>query len=93
MSYFTEFDTDLIEIATASDVFDLIMYNDDVHTFDFVIESLIDICEHTPMQAEQCTILIHHKGRCAVRSGSFDDMAKMRAALCQQGLSAEVENR
>lgn len=91
MSYFTQDDTDVLEAVIDTDYYDLVVYNDDVNTFDFVIDTLIDVCEHTPLQAEQCTILIHYKGRCAVRTGSFEDMAKMRAEICRRGLSAEVE--
>ncbi|TAG55315.1 MAG: ATP-dependent Clp protease adaptor ClpS [Cytophagales bacterium] len=91
MSYFTQNDTDLLEVAIESDVYNLVVYNDDINSFDFVIETLIEICEHTPLQAEQCTILIHYKGKCAVRTGSFDVMAKMRTEICNRGISAEVE--
>jgi ATP-dependent Clp protease adaptor protein ClpS len=73
-----------------TDIYDLIVFNDDVNTFDYVIEVLVDICEHEPEQAEQCTMIIHYKGKCAVKKGSFDEMASMRNALCQRGLSAEV---
>ncbi len=92
MSYLTQYDTDLLDVAIASEVYDLIVYNDDVNSFDFVIESLVDICEHTPLQAEQCTLLIHHKGKCSVRRGNFEAMASMRNKLCNLGISAEVED-
>ncbi len=49
----------------------LILFNDDFNTFEFVIETLIDVCKHEPEQAEQCTIIVHFKGKCAVKSGSF----------------------
>ncbi len=70
---------------------DLIVYNDDVNTFDFVIEVLMEICDHTPEQAEQCTIIIHYKGKCSVKRGAFDKLVAMRNAICERGLSAEVE--
>jgi ATP-dependent Clp protease adaptor protein ClpS len=69
----------------------LIVYNDDVNTFDHVTEALIDICEHTPEQAEQCTIIIHYKGKCTVKMGDFDKLVGMRNAICNRGISAEVE--
>lgn len=69
---------------------DLIVYNDDVNTFEHVIETLITVCKHTPEQAEQCTIIIHFKGKCAVKKGSFEELIPMRTALCDRGLSAEI---
>lgn len=69
----------------------LILHNDDVNTFEFVIESLIDICEHTTEQAEQCTYLIHYKGKCDVKKGSFDFLRPMRHALVGKGLKATID--
>lgn len=68
----------------------LVLHNDDVNTFDFVIESLIAICHHTPIQAEQCTWLVHFKGKCDVKSGSFYFLEPMCTALLDRGLSAEI---
>lgn len=70
--------------------YDLVVFNDDVNTFEHVIETLIKICGHTSEQAEQCTLLIHYKGKCTVKHGSFDELASMRNAICQKGISAEV---
>lgn len=83
-------DTLAIEQTITTDVYDLVVFNDDVNTFEHVIETLIDVCRHTPLQAEQCTLLIHHKGKCTVKTGEFDKMATMRNAICQRGISAEV---
>ena len=69
----------------------LIVWNDDVNTFDWVIESLMDICNHTPEQAEQCTILIHYKGKCAVKKGGFDALKPMCEALIDRGISATID--
>lgn len=69
---------------------DLIVYNDDVNTFEHVIDTLIKVCNHTAEQAEQCTLIIHFKGKCAVKKGSFEDLKPLRAALCDRGLSAEI---
>lgn len=79
------------EADVKTDSHDLVVYNDDVNTFDFVIEVLISICHHTPEQAEQCTLLIHYKGKCKVKTGGFDELAAMRNAICERGISAEVE--
>lgn len=70
--------------------FNLVVFNDEVNTFDHVINTLIEICDHTPEQAEQCTLIIHYKGKCTVRTGEWDEMASMRNAICQRGISAEV---
>ena len=69
----------------------LILHNDEVNTFDFVIESLIEVCRHTTEQAEQCTYLVHYKGKCDVKSGSFDVLKPMRHALVDRGLKATIE--
>jgi ATP-dependent Clp protease adaptor protein ClpS len=68
----------------------IVLYNDDVNTFDHVIETLIYACEHTPEQAEQCSLIVHYKGKCTVKSGSFDDLKPRCSKLLQAGLSAEI---
>lgn len=68
----------------------LVLHNDDYNTFDFVIESLIEVCQHTVEQAEQCTWLVHFKGKCEVKSGSYDYLEPMCTALLDRGLSAEI---
>ena len=69
----------------------LVLYNDDYNTFDFVIEALIEICNHEALQAEQCTYIVHYNGKCAVKNGSYTDLNPMRVALCDRGLSAVIE--
>ncbi|WP_435263770.1 ATP-dependent Clp protease adaptor ClpS [Tenacibaculum sp. nBUS_03] len=69
---------------------EIILYNDDVNTFDFVIDSLVSVCEHTPEQAEQCTVLVHYKGKCAVKTGEYKDLESKCSKLLQLGLSAEI---
>ena len=69
----------------------LILHNDDVNTFDFVIECLIEICEHTTVQAEQCTYLVHYKGKCDVKKGSFEFLKPRREALIDKGLNATID--
>ena len=69
----------------------LILHNDEVNSFDFVIESLIEVCEHTTEQAEQCTYLVHYKGKCDVKSGSFDFLRPIRHALVDRGLKATID--
>ena len=69
----------------------LILYNDDVNTFDHVIETLVNVCQHTYEQAEQCAIIVHFKGKCEVKSGSYAKLKPLCTALLDAGLSAEIE--
>lgn len=70
---------------------EIVVYNDDVNTFDYVIQLLIDICDHDPLQAEQCTLLIHYKGKCAVKTGTYEDLEPRCTRLLEAGLSAEIQ--
>ena len=69
---------------------EIVLFNDDVNTFDFVIETLIGVCDHTPEQAEQCSIIVHHNGKCTVKTGDYDDLKARCTKLFQAGLSAEI---
>jgi len=82
--------TDILELEEITDVFDLVVFNDDVNTFDHVIKTLIKVCQHTQEQAEQCTLLIHYKGKCTVKNGSFEELRPMREAICEVGIDAKI---
>jgi ATP-dependent Clp protease adaptor protein ClpS len=69
----------------------VVLYNDDVNTFDWVIECLCELCEHDEIQAEQCAVLVHYKGKAVVKTGEEDKMRIICQALCDRGLSAVVE--
>lgn len=69
---------------------EIVLFNDDVNTFDHVIDSLIDICDHTLEQAEQCAILVHYKGKCTVKTGEYNDLKPRCTMLLSKGLSAEI---
>ncbi|MBK86378.1 MAG: hypothetical protein CMC86_04175 [Flavobacteriaceae bacterium] len=69
---------------------EIVLFNDDVNTFDHVIETLVSVCNHTYEQAEQCSILVHYKGKCIVKTGTFNDLKPRRCKLLQAGLSAEI---
>ncbi|MBK6861994.1 MAG: ATP-dependent Clp protease adaptor ClpS [Saprospiraceae bacterium] len=71
---------------------ELIVYNDDVNTFDWVIESLMDICKHSFEQAEQLSMIVHFKGKAIVKTDSFNILRPMKDALCDRGLSAVIES-
>ncbi len=69
---------------------EIVLYNDDVNTFDHVIDTLIAVCQHTPEQAEQCSIIVHHNGKCTVKTGDLKDLKPRCSKLLQAGLSAEI---
>lgn len=69
----------------------IILYNDDFNTFEHVIESLIKVCKHDPVQAEQCTFLVHYKGKCSVKKGAYEELEPICTALLERNLTAEIE--
>ncbi|WP_370097375.1 ATP-dependent Clp protease adaptor ClpS [Xanthomarina gelatinilytica] len=69
---------------------EIVLYNDDVNTFDHVINTLIYACEHTPEQAEQCSIIVHYKGKCTVKTGAYKELEPRCSMLLDAGLSAEI---
>jgi ATP-dependent Clp protease adaptor protein ClpS len=77
--------------ALVSEERSLILINDDVHTFDYVIEALIDVCKHTHQQATQCTMLVHYKGSCDVKKGSYKKLKPLHSALIERELRAVIE--
>ena len=80
------------ETEVLSDVVhNLIVWNDQVNTFDWVIESLVDICKHSPEQAEQCSLIVHHKGKCGVKKGTFEFLRPQCEALIDRGIQATID--
>lgn len=71
-------------------LYSIVVYNDDVNTFDYVIDTLMEYCGHTYEQAEQCTLLIHFKGKCSVKNGDFEELEPVRTAITDRGISAEI---
>lgn len=69
----------------------LVLYNDDYNTFDWVIECLVEICEHTYEQAEQCAWIVHYKGRYPVLHGTYEYLLPRYEALCERGLTVNIE--
>ncbi|MGM0946471.1 MAG: ATP-dependent Clp protease adaptor ClpS [Bacteroidota bacterium] len=69
---------------------DLVVFNDDFNTFDHVITVLMKVCKHTREQAEQCTIIIHYKGKCAVKKGSYEELKPMCEAILEAGIQATI---
>ena len=81
---------DVLEAVETTEVMDIVVFNDDFNTFAHVIETLIKVCSHTPEQAEQCTIIIHHQGKCAVKSGAFEHLKPLQEAICEEGIDARI---
>lgn len=87
---FHEEDVDVLEDTGSLESSELVVFNDDYNTFEHVINTLIKVCGHSPEQAEQCTYIIHFKGKCTVKLGPFNELVPMRQAICDRGISAEV---
>jgi ATP-dependent Clp protease adaptor protein ClpS len=91
MEYNTQLqELEIEEIKTVANKH-LILYNDDVNTFEFVIECLIKICKHDIIQAEQCTYLVHYKGKCSVKTATYKELKPICEALLEKGLTAAIE--
>jgi ATP-dependent Clp protease adaptor protein ClpS len=87
--------TDTLEIeevvAKLTDEKNLVVFNDDINTFDHVIESLVKVCKHDVIQAEQCTFIIHYKGKCDVKKGHYEALKVMCEGLLDRGITAEIQ--
>jgi len=77
--------------TTLLDQFVLVLCNDDVNTFDFVMDTLIKLCKHSKEQAEQCALITHYKGSCDIKIGEFETLLPIKRALIEKGLTAIVE--
>jgi ATP-dependent Clp protease adaptor protein ClpS len=69
----------------------LILHNDNVHSFDYVINALIDICDHAYEQANQCAIIAHYKGKCDIKKGGFETLKPLKEALVERELNATID--
>lgn len=77
-------------ITQEEELSNIILFNDDVNTFEWVIECLMKYCSHDNLQAEQCATLVHYNGKCAIKKGSFDKLKPICETLLEKGLSAEI---
>jgi len=68
----------------------LILFNDDFNTFDFIIDSLIEVCEHEYLQAENCALIAHYKGRCKVKRGTIDDLRPIYVEMTNRQITVEI---
>lgn len=82
-------DTDTL--TTVDEMCSLIVWNDEVNTFEWVIETLIEVCGHSQEQAEQCSYIIHFQGKYAVKQGSYDELKPLCDAITERGIGATVE--
>jgi len=89
--YQEQHQTDVLTVEKELSTSNLVVYNDEVNTFDWVIETLIDVCKHTYEQAEQCSIFIHTQGKYAVKEGSLKKLRPMRDAIIERGIQATIE--
>lgn len=86
-----KFQDDLLLDDKISDKKQIVVYNDNVNTFDWVIQSLIEVCEHQPEQAIQCAYIVHFNGKCDVKSGSFEELKPRCLELLNRKISAKIE--
>lgn len=82
--------TDLEVLEQKDPWHEIVLFNDEVNSFDWVISCLIEVCEHSPEQAEQCAVITHYKGKCSVKSGSYAELEPRCTSLLERGLSAEI---
>ena len=87
----TQEEEEVLVLTEETEEKQIVLFNDEVNTFDFVIESLMKVCGHDPIQAEQCTIIVHFKGKCSVKKGEFEELEPMCTALLDRGLTAEIQ--
>lgn len=80
----------LLEELVDTEEYDLIVFNDDVNTFEHVAKILVKVCKHTQEQAEQCTFIIHYKGKCAVKKGSRDKLKPLCQSILDAGIQAAI---
>lgn len=85
-----EYEEDVAVLEREDEVYKIILWNDDVNTFDDVIDALVEICEHTLEQAQQCTFLVHYKGKCTVKTGSLEKLKPMHEKLLSRSLTSEI---
>jgi ATP-dependent Clp protease adaptor protein ClpS len=78
--------------SSEGEKYSLILYNDEINTFDHVIKSLVEVCGHDSVQAEQCALIVHLKGRCEIKSGIREVLNAMSRSLNSKGLNSKVES-
>ena len=87
----TELEEEVLTDVDLDEGYVIVLYNDDFNTFDHVIDCLIKYCKHTAEQAEQCSLIVHYKGKCDIKHGSAKELQPICTSLCHEGLSATIE--
>jgi ATP-dependent Clp protease adaptor protein ClpS len=82
-------ETDLLTLV--DEPWSLVVWNDEINTFEWVIETLIEVCHHSTEQAEQCAMIIHTQGKYAVKRGTYDELKPMCDAITDRGIGATIE--
>lgn len=90
LSVVEETNVEVIEAVKNTDIKNLVIFNDDYNTFQHVTNTLIKVCKHSNIQAEQCTWIIHFKGKCAVKKGELNELKPMKDAICEAGIDAKI---
>lgn len=83
-------EVEVLDEAGSEEMKDLVVFNDDVNTFDHVISTLMKVCKHDQVQAEQCTYIIHFKGKCAVKKGPYPSLKPMKDGILDAGINAAI---
>lgn len=91
MQPFENPEEDILVEEEHAKLYQLVVYNDDINTFDWVILTLIEVCKHEAPQAEQCAWLVHYKGSCSVKEGEFRFLKPMKDEICRRGIEAKIE--
>ena len=82
----------LLDDVEVIDKSELIVYNDDVNTFDWVIQCFMEVCNHTSVQAEQLSLIVHYNGKATVKTGPYPELKPLKDELIDRGLSAVIES-
>jgi len=83
------FDVDIL--TEAESPYSLVVWNDEVNSFEWVIQTLIEVCNHSTEQAEQCAMIIHTQGKYAVKQGSYDELKPLCDAITERGIGCTIE--
>jgi len=90
-NYNPKTEIDVSELLKEKEENHLVLHNDDFNTFQWVIDSLVVICKHDREQAEQCSLIVHHNGKCAVKDGAMEKLKPLKDGLIDRGLSVTIE--
>ena len=81
---------DVLAEVVLSDEWHIVLFNDNHNTFDHVIDCLMEVCGHDALQAEQCAMIVHFKGKCTVKSGDYEELAPIQKSLSEKDLTVEL---